>query len=201
MEKEVQQQEESVQDVFRRHAEELHAEAKDKASILDLINAEKGRSVCETEAQAAMIARGWATLEHEKLRVKEQYDRRLKQISARQKSFKYLFEYALEEWTQRNLKGKKKSLVLPDATVGFRKVNGSVKTESMDKLRQWASVELPQAVNYDRAPVMVDPVKEWEKKNEILAPGRIETPDDNRFYVKVPRPDDRKELGEGEEDA
>ena len=108
-----------------------------------------------------MIARGWADLEHEELRVKEQYARRLNQIKARMKSFEFVFKYALEEWVEKNLKGKKKSIVLPDATVGFRKVNGSVKTESMDTLRKWASVEVPAAINYDRAPVLVEPIKAW----------------------------------------
>ncbi len=92
------------------------------------------------------------------------------------------------QWAKGELTGKKKSVTLPQGTLSFRTVAASVKTENEPKLRQWILKHDIDALNLDRAPIRVEVVKEWEEKNGMNAPGRVEHEAEERFYIKFPKP-------------
>ena len=171
--------------IFDQHMADLAEERKGSEAIYSLIV--DGRAHIETEAHAAAVVRAMAEIHDERERVEDQHTARLKRIDAKERSLRYLFETALAEWTARNLTGKKKSIILPDGTVGMRTSAAKTVTESDATLREWAKVELPNAFNYDRAPLLMESVKEWEAKHGKAAPGRIQIDESETFYVKFPR--------------
>lgn len=172
-----------LKQVFERHMAELAEERTEADSIYGLLVG--GRARIESEQHAALVVRAFADLAGERDRVEAQHEARLARIDGKERSLRYLFENALASWTAAHLTGKRKSIILPDGTVGMRTVKGGIKTESDITLREWAKVELPQAFNYDRAPLLVQIVKDWETKHGKTAPGRIMVDDEERFYLKV----------------
>lgn len=184
-------------EVMRGHFEQLDEEREANAySLLD----EKGRATIETEADASLVVKTFADLNSERERVEQQYKARLARIAGKERSLDYLFGSALEAWTAANITKKKRSIILPDGTVGFRKKNAGVTTCDPAALRKWADKELPAAINWDKAPILMTIVTEHEKEHG-LAPGRVEVPEDDVFSIKYPKKDTRKEFSEEKSDG
>ena len=194
---------EELQEIFRQHMAELEEDKKEVGDFRSLIR--DGRGHCDSLQDADLIAKVLASVNRRRLEAKAviaQAKKRIAELDRREQGYMYLFEDALETWLVDQVHGKKKrSIELNHATVALRKQPPRVKTESLPTLRKWAGVHCPQALNYDAAPIWDGIVAEWEEEHGELAPGRIKIEADDKFAIKYPKPDDRKELGEGEEDA
>ena len=167
--------------------------------VWSLIDLEKMRAAIKTSDDADLVVKATAELAGERARLKMQYEAKLARIAAKEKKMDYFFAGPLQGWAATNLPKNKKSIVLWNGTVGFRTKKATVKTENADQLREWAEAELPKALNFDRPPISTTIIKEWEKENGKLAPGRVEVGEEEVFYIKPAKPDDRKELKNNDE--
>lgn len=163
---------------------------------------EDGRGKCESEDDAIIITKALADLESRKRRVKAQYEAILRRIENERRGIEYFFQAALEKWAAENLPKKKRSIILPDATLKFTKTKARAWTESESTLRAWASVELPEAIHYERAPLRLDVIKTWEEKHGALAKGRIMLSAGESFKIAYPKEEpnatDDDERGNGD---
>lgn len=179
-------QEQDLASVLQKQLDDLERERReDDQRLRDLLV--DGRAQIETEEDAGVVVKVMAALDAEKRRVKRQADARVARIAERERSIEFLFHTALAQWTFENLKGKKKSIILPDGTLKTRTVPEKVVTESEDTLRDWASVERPQALNLKRTPIIMAEITEWEKVNGKLAPGRVKQEEYQDFRVTFPK--------------
>lgn len=169
---------EDLKAVFAKHMEEIELEVKQTEGLL------QGDAIrIMSEEDAERVARKFANLDNEEAAFKAMVKEKQAQFKARRQTLEYLFKYPLKDYVRANLKGKKKSIKLDTVTTGFRSIPESVKTADEDALREWAKVNLPNAFNYDRAPISIETVKDWEADNGP-APGREKVESRDAFYIR-----------------
>lgn len=96
---------------------------------------------------------------------------------------KWMFWEVLKEWARSNLDYGKRSVKLPTATLTFRDVAAKLEVVDEDALIKWAIVELPDAITTVEKIVM-DPLKDFWTKNNLVPPGAKEIPKGENFDVK-----------------
>ena len=172
---------ESLSEVFQKHMEELQEEQEKTQGTLT-----PEGIVINNDDDAEMVARKFIRLDNEEAAFKEMVKAKLAEFKARRQTLEFLFKYPLKDYAELIIgmkKGKKKSIKLDTATVGFRTNPERTKTFNEDELREWAKVNLPGAFNYDKAPLSLRTVAEWEEANG-LAPGREKIESKESFYIK-----------------
>ncbi len=157
-----------------------------KDDVMDLVV--DGKPVCNTAEDAEVILRARTErLDHIK-RLKDQLQEFSVAIKSEIRAEEWRlsnldpFLEPLQSWARAQLAGaKRKSMVLKNGTVGFRKSSAGAETVDEEKLVKWAEVECPDAV---KKSIWTSVVAEWEKKEGELAPGRKTKPAEDKFYTK-----------------
>jgi len=96
---------------------------------------------------------------------------------------KWLFWEALKEWARSNLDYGKRSVRLPTATLAFRDVEARLEVDDEEALKRWAIVECPYAITTVEQ-VLMEPLKDYWAKNNMVPPGTREIRAGENFSVK-----------------
>lgn len=176
---------EDFREIMRKHIEELKAERSEEDRIWGLVK--NGEAKISTEDDANLIGKLLIEAQEEIGRVAALADARVKRAESKLEKLRFIFEAALADWTTRRLDGKKtRSVILDDVMLGTRKLPAKVITENQEELKKFCETELLDAVEYVPK-ISLDIVKDWEKKNDKLAPGRHQVPEGSAFYYKIPK--------------
>jgi hypothetical protein len=156
--------------------------AADHAALQRLTQLPEGTVIPEDEAErlARLLVEAQQELEREQAAAKIRVARAAEKLQ----KFQYVFLPRLQSYARANLKGKKKSVVLGSAVLGFRTNPARTVTENQEALTKWAEVELVEAITYTPR-VSLTVVGEWEEKHGKLAPGRTQQEATEAFSVKA----------------
>jgi hypothetical protein len=175
---------------FISAAEKVIADVKEDASVKATGVMPLGDNpVVRDEGHADSIVKLLVELEAEKDRIAASAETKIARLDERIKSINYVWFSALRDWAKKRLeetKAKRKSVILDNGVLGFRKIPAKTCTESEMELVKWAEVNLVDAITY-RPTVSVTTVAEWETKNGKLAPGRRAVEEEERFNISAPK--------------
>ena len=126
-----------------------------------------------------------AALADEADRVREQFSARMAQIKTDKTALLWRFGQPLEVWTANAIaSGKRKSVILPHGTVGFRTV-----PEGLDVVDEPAALEaakrlVPEAVMQLEEYVVTKPLLAYLKRTGECVPGTKRRPASERWFWK-----------------
>ena len=126
------------------------------------------RKIVEARARQERI-KAWAAAEMKAARREEEF-------------FLRRFGPELEAWVAENLHGRK-TLHLPDGTLGYRRKGLLLNIEDKEAVLEWCRRNLPEAVRV-KEDVLKTPLNEWVKETGEVPPGCEIEPGGDEFYVR-----------------
>ena len=164
--------------------EETAADAtdSDEELALELLPPEKQHFVIRDAGDASWVVRKIVEARARRERVKDWAKMELAAVEREEKFFLQRFGDELEAWLQENNEGRK-TMRLPDGTLGFRKKRPTIQIEDEDRVLDWCESNLPDAIRIKRS-VLKTPLNEHLQETGELPPGCDLDAGGDEFYVR-----------------
>ncbi len=154
----------------------------DEALANELLSPEKHGFVIRDASDASWVVRKIVEARARQSRIKDWVALELKSAQREEKFFLERFGDELEAWTAEN-NGGKKTLRLPDGTLGFRSKRAVIQIADEDRVLDWCRDHLPEAVKTVES-VLKTPLNEHLKETGELPPGCDLDAGGDEFYVR-----------------
>lgn len=148
----------------------------------ELLPPEKQQFVIRDASDASWVVRKIVEARARQTRIKDWAALELKSAQREEKFFLERFGSELEAWTAEN-NGGKKTLRLPDGTLGFRSKRAIIQIKDEDRVLDWCRDNLPEAVKTVES-VLKTPLNEHLKETGELPPGCDLDAGGDEFYVR-----------------
>jgi phage host-nuclease inhibitor protein Gam len=160
------------------------AEEEDDETLAEhLLPADKLAFAINDAASASWVVRKIVEARARQERIKAWAAAELKAARREEEFFLRRFGPELEAWAAENLHGQKKTLRLPDGTLGYRRKGLLLNIEDKEATLEWCRGNLPEAVRV-REDVLKTPLNEWVKETGEVPPGCEIKPGGDEFYVR-----------------
>ena len=164
--------------------EETAADATDSDEELaaELLPPERQHFTIRDAGDASWVVRKIVEARARRERVKDWAKMELAAVEREEKFFLQRFGDELEAWLQENNEGRR-TLPLPDGTLGFRKKRPTIQIEDEDRVLDWCESNLPDAIRIKRS-VLKTPLNEHLQETGELPPGCDLDAGGDEFYVR-----------------
>ncbi len=157
-------------------------EEDDEAFAAQLLPQEKlGFEIVDAQ-DASWVVRKIVEARARQERIKEWAAREAKAARREEEFFLRRFGPSLETWMSENANGKK-TLRLPDGSLGFRKKRISLQIEDRELLLDWCRRNLPDAVKVEED-VLKTPLNEHLRETGEVPPGCDLNAGGDEFYIR-----------------
>ena len=163
-------------------AENLDETADEDELVQELLPPDKQQFVIRDASDASWVVRKIVEARARQQRIKDWAQAELQSAQREEKFFLERFGDELEAWTAENNNGKK-TLRLPDGTLGFRHKRAVIQIQDEDRVLDWCRDHLPEAVKVSES-VLKTPLNEHLKETGELPPGCDLDNGGDEFYVK-----------------
>jgi phage host-nuclease inhibitor protein Gam len=131
---------------------------------------------------ASWVVRKIVEAQARQQRIKDWAQAELRDARREEEFFRQRFGPSLEAWVAENLNGKK-TLRLPDGSMGYRRRRPVLQIEDKEQLLDWCKNNLPDAVRV-REDVLKTPLNEHLKETGEIPPGCDLDLGGDEFFVK-----------------
>ncbi len=154
----------------------------DEQVAQELLSPDKQQFVIRDAGDASWVVRKIVEARARQQRIKDWAQAELKAAQREEKFFLERFGDELEAWTAEN-NGGKKTLRLPDGTLGFRQKRAIIQIQDEDRVLDWCRDHLPEAVKISEY-ILKTPLNEHLKETGELPPGCDLDAGGDEFYVR-----------------
>lgn len=154
----------------------------DEEELAERLLADKAPFEVTDASSASWVVRKIVEAQARQQRIKDWAQAELRDARREEEFFKQRFGPSLEAWVAENLHGKK-TLRLPDGSMGYRRRRPVLQIEDKDQLLDWCKNNLPDAVRV-REDVLKTPLNEHLKETGEIPPGCDLDPGGDEFFVK-----------------
>ncbi len=148
----------------------------------ELLPPDKHNFVIRDASDASWVVRKIVEARARQQHIKDWAQAELAAAAREEKFFLERFGAELEAWTAEN-NGGRKTLRLPDGTLGFRSKRPIIQIQDEDRVLDWCRDNLPEAVKV-RESVLKTPLNEHLKETGELPPGCDLDAGGDEFYVR-----------------
>ena len=154
----------------------------DEELALELLPPEKQSFTIRDAGDASWVVRKIVEARARRERIKDWAKMELAAVEREEKFFLQRFGDELESWLQENNEGRK-TMRLPDGTLGFRKKRPTIQIEDEDRVLDWCESHLPDAIRIKRS-VLKTPLNEHLQATGELPHGCDLDAGGDEFYVR-----------------
>ena len=156
--------------------------SEDEELAAELLPPERQHFTIRDASDASWVVRKIVEARARRERIKDWAKMELVAAEREEKFFLQRFGDELESWLQGNNDGRK-TLRLPDGTLGFRKKRPTIQIEDEDRVLDWCESNLPDAIRIKRS-VLKTPLNEHLQETGELPPGCDLDAGGDEFYVR-----------------
>ena len=157
-------------------------EMDDDALAEELLPSDKSSFEVNDVHGASWVVRKIVEARARQERIKEWAAAEMREAKREEEFFQRRFGPGLEAWVTENLNGKK-TLRLPDGTLGYRRKRMTLQIEDSEQLLDWCKRNLPEAVRV-KEDVLKTPLNEHLKETGEVPPGCEVDAGGDEFYVR-----------------
>ena len=170
-------------DPFLEATESDEAEEVDDETLAEqLLPADKLSFQISDAASASWVVRKIVEARARQERIKQWAQKEMKSARREEEFFQNRFGPELEAWMSENLGGKK-TLRLPDGTLGYRRTRTRLQIADDEMVLDWCRQNLPDAVRVKES-ILKTPLGEHLQETGEVPPGCEIEPGGDEFYVR-----------------
>jgi phage host-nuclease inhibitor protein Gam len=154
----------------------------DDELVQQLLPPERQHFTIRDASDASWVVRKIVEARARRERIKDWAKAELVAAEREEKFFLQRFGDELESWLQENSEGRK-TVRLPDGTLGFRKKRPTIQIEDEERVLDWCESHLPDAIRTKRS-VLKTPLNEHLQETGELPPGCDLDAGGDEFYVR-----------------